>query len=343
MSDQLGKRPFDVDDVNEMDDLMTMFHTVTARLETSQRSLREEVSHLRAELHEANEQLARSRRLAALGEMAAGIAHEVRNPLGSIGLDARILYEDLSEKPNHQELAQRIRGSVRRLNSIVGDVLSFARECHTRLENTCVSDLVERALTVAVSSVDDVAGKIQIEIDDTIRSLHFFCDPDLLEQALVNVFRNAVEAMKEHCVAEPRIVVSSQHSPNGHVAILIEDSGPGIPIDVRDRVFNPFFTTRHTGTGLGLAIVHRILDAHHGEAVIGSSERLGGACVKLALPNNTNTPRTNLRVECKENDHIRTNGQQNTVFVTGSLVRQSSLHSPPRQDERADQRRRYAR
>ncbi|MCA9279376.1 MAG: GHKL domain-containing protein [Phycisphaeraceae bacterium] len=323
MSDDRLEQSVDVENAHEMDDLMAMFHTVTARLESSQRSLRDEVSHLRAELHEANEQLARSRRLAALGEMAAGIAHEIRNPLGSIGLDARILFEDLDTQPQQQVLADRIRGSVRRLNSIVGDVLSFARECSARLDNVDAECIVDRAIALSLPGVEDTEHKVSIEVDDSIRSLVLTCDADLLEQAMINVIRNAIEAMNENRVDQPWICIGAQSDDAGRAIIVIEDAGPGIPDGVRDRIFNPFFTTRHTGTGLGLAIVHRIMDAHGGEIHIGASQRLGGACVKLALPNRSSTLRTNLRVDCKENDHIRTNGQQHEVFVTQGLVRQA--------------------
>src|SRR6185295_8097613 len=159
-------------------------------LQSTHESLREQVSRLQGELREANEQLQRSRRLAALGEMAAGIAHEVRNPLGSIRLYARMLEQDLVDRPSERTLASKIAGAVTGLDAVVGDVLSFAREARVSIEPVDAGELLERAVGACVPS-----GAVRIEIRAAHAGVN--CDPVLMHQALVNLVRNALQAMDE--------------------------------------------------------------------------------------------------------------------------------------------------
>ncbi|MEM9372764.1 MAG: histidine kinase dimerization/phospho-acceptor domain-containing protein, partial [Planctomycetota bacterium] len=130
---------------SDLAELMASFNEVTSRLEQTHGQLRGEVRRLSEELREANEALQRSRRLAALGEMAAGIAHEVRNPLGSIGLYASMLEEDLHDRPECRGVAVKIGSAVRGLDAVVGDVLSFAREIRVRSCPGHPRELLERA------------------------------------------------------------------------------------------------------------------------------------------------------------------------------------------------------
>lgn len=268
----------------DLEELIGAFTEVTARLEATQNGLRSEVARLRVELGEANEQLARSRRLAALGEMAAGIAHEIRNPLASITLYARMLREDLSDRPEQAEVARKIEAGVRGLNGIVSDVLAFARESRIEPEATEVSALLDGAIEAATGGAD---GSIERAYRGR-RAGVVEVDAGLMRQALVNVIRNAIEALAESEVAEPRIRIDAEGCAEG-VRISVEDNGPGIPPEVADRVFNPFFTTRRAGTGLGLAIVHRIVDAHGGRLSVERSE-LGGACVRVLVGRSLRKP-----------------------------------------------------
>ncbi len=281
----------------DLADLMGAFNAATERLQATHERLQREVIELRAELSEANRQVERSRRLAALGEMAAGIAHEVRNPLGSISLYARMLDEDLSkDRPGEAETARKIVRAVRGLDAIVGDVLSFAREIRLRAMPLGVGAALDRAVEACQG-----CGAVKIVRRDRERwewgaegsgasELEFSGDPSLVHQALVNVIRNAIEAAghtpREHGVA--RVVLDAREDADG-VTIVVSDSGPGIPRDALDRIFNPFFTTRAAGTGLGLAIVHRIVDAHGGRIAVkpnGAPELGGGggAVFELTFP-----------------------------------------------------------
>jgi signal transduction histidine kinase len=268
----------------ELAELMSAFTSVTTRLERTHEDLRLEVARLQRELSEANEQLQRSKRLAALGEMAAGIAHEVRNPLGSIALYARMLESDLADRPEPRSTACKIASAVRGLDLIVGDVLSFSREMRVQVQEVEARDLFDRAIEAAWSA--SISG-VRIVRDDLDRGVSLRCDPALVHQALVNIVRNALQAMSD-CAAPPdghALRVDAIPADGDALAgVAVIDTGPGVTPEVLDRMFNPFFTTRATGTGLGLAIVHRIVDAHGGRVGVRNVERGRGAIVELRLP-----------------------------------------------------------
>lgn len=261
-------------DAAELGRLMSVFTDVTSQLHETHDRLHQEVHRLRSELADANEQLERSRRLAALGHMAAGIAHEVRNPLGCIQLYAQMLKEDLAELPDQQTVAAKITDAVAGLEGVVGDVLTFAREIEVRDEWTDGIDLLHRACQLAWPAGPD--DQVSLDLPDASSSVLLHCDPKLMQQALVNLVRNAVEAVQEVGGAGHRITLEIDRTTDPDragrpVAVLrVRDTGPGIGDEVIERMFNPFFTTRHTGTGLGLAIVHRIVDAHRGRIVVQS-------------------------------------------------------------------------
>jgi signal transduction histidine kinase len=278
----------------DLAELMAAFNDVTARLQKTHESLRAEVARLNAELRQANEQLERSRRLAGLGQMAAGIAHEVRNPLGSIGLYARMLVEDLADRPQERQVAGKIADAVRGLNGVVGDVLNFARQLRVRPVAADASDLLERALEACRPEGIAPADGIVVRRRGMDRSARVDGDPGLVHQALVNIIRNAMDALAES--ASARILtlgVSSRllgepGSERAAVGLWVADNGPGVSPAVIERMFNPFFTTRATGTGLGLAIVHRIVDAHGGRVEVRNNAESDpvatGTTVELILP-----------------------------------------------------------
>lgn len=273
-------------DATDFAELVRTFNDVTAKLEATHGTLQREVSALKKELAEAHARLRRSRQLAALGEMAAGIAHEIRNPLGAIGLTLEALTEDLEGKPEQLELCGRVSRAVVRLDAIVGDVLSFARD--TRVRPASVG--VARPLLAAIDSIEDLVAAGDIDLDlDLDEAVAAEVDAPLLEQAILNVLRNACESMlnvdRRRRLAV-RLGTEELRDPEQgaipHAVIEIRDTGPGIPEEVRERMFNPFFTTRAEGTGLGLAIVHRIVDAHGGRLDVESTQ--GGTCMRVALP-----------------------------------------------------------
>jgi len=276
--------------LEDLEQLMRSVNETTHRLQQTHVALRGEVAQLQRELAEANAQLRRSRSLAALGEMAAGIAHEVRNPLASIQLYVQMLAEDLAERPEQTELCEKITDAIESLDAVVRDVLLFARDTTVHTAQVPAAELIDRALTTCAQLLVD--GDITVVRDDAQSSqFSIQVDAGLFVLALSNVMRNAADAMiesrstrRELCAGVSR---STHRRPDGRRAEMavfsVADTGPGIDEHVVKRMFNPFFTTRKTGTGLGLAIVHRIVDAHDGQVSVENRPN-GGAEVKLYLP-----------------------------------------------------------
>jgi signal transduction histidine kinase len=274
--------------VEELKELMRSVTETTQRLQQTHIALREQVSRLQGELAEANAQLRRSRSLAALGEMAAGIAHEVRNPLGSIQLYIQLLKEDLADRPEQADICEKVDRAVVGLDAIVRDVLQFARDMTITRSETTAEHLLERALHGCEALLAGARGVEVLREAASGCSLH--ADVNLLTQALSNIVRNAIEAMNLVPDQHHRLALGAEirrvRCPDGElherVVLTIEDTGGGVPTEVLDRMFNPFFTTRKTGTGLGLAIVHRIVDAHGGHIAVRNCER--GARFEVCLP-----------------------------------------------------------
>jgi two-component system sensor histidine kinase FlrB len=290
-------------------ELIGAFNDVTQKLQATHESLRGEVSRLQGELASANRQLERAQRLAALGEMAAGIAHEVRNPLGSIRLHARLLEQDLEDRPDERSVTRKILAAVEGLDAVVSDVLAFSKEFRVRASASDASELLERALgeCMALEHSRRAAGQdrglpaLMVErLDLEAPAIGLECDQTLVHRALVNIIRNAIQAMTpeahERGVRQARRVLTlgarteRVPGPGGGdremVVLVVGDTGQGIKREVLERMFNPFFTTRAAGTGLGLSIVHRIADAHRGLVRVRNREGAEGtgAIVEVLLP-----------------------------------------------------------
>ena len=205
-------------------------------------------------LKEMEVQLKRADRLAAAGQLAAGMAHEIRNPLASISGSVQLLMEDDKLEQDDRRLMGIVVREAERLNALLTDFLVFARPAPPCLESVDVAELLDEL--VAMVAADERFRNIELQRDYKTE-LEWHCDRSQLRQALWNLLVNGAEAM-EHggrltCGLESEVP-----------AVFIEDTGPGIPDAIRDKVFDPFFTTKHSGTGLGLATVHAIVDAHHG-------------------------------------------------------------------------------
>ncbi|MEM1099296.1 MAG: ATP-binding protein [Planctomycetota bacterium] len=271
---------------DDLREIIEAYHAVTERLQHSHETLQAEVLRLREELASADAQLQRSKRLAALGEMAAGIAHEVRNPLAAIGLYAEMIREDAIEIEGAQRLggtAAKINDAVSGLSGVVHDVLNFARPLEPHAKPIPLDELLMRV----VEAHRPVAEQRGIDIGlGFVQADDAWLDPELMHRALLNLVRNAVDALVN---ASPtggkrvRLSASLDRSTDG-LTIRVADTGPGVDDEAIDRIFNPFFTTRSTGTGLGLAIVHRIVDAHAGSIAVHRDPATGGAVFTLTLP-----------------------------------------------------------
>jgi signal transduction histidine kinase len=229
-------------------------------------------AHLRAQ------QASREERLQAMGLMATELAHEIRNPLGSLALFAGMLVDDLKQQPVQLELAQRVQESVGRLNTLVTNTLTFSRDIAPKPAPIQLQSFWEEARK-ASGLPDTVGWTNRIPADAT-----WSADPGLLRQVAVNLLQNALKAMEDR--PRPSIQLSAaleNLEGTAHWRIVLEDNGCGIPAEALSRIFDPFYSTFGGGTGLGLAVSHRILVAHGGLLYL-ESRVDDGTKVHLRLP-----------------------------------------------------------
>jgi len=267
----------DTGESDQLAEVIAAYTEVTERLRGSHDKLAAEVARLRDELASKNRELERRSRLAALGEMAAGIAHEIRNPLGGISLYAGLLARQVADRPPALSLAGRIGSGVSRLDQIVNDVLAFAGEIHPEIRPVSLASVVAAAQDLAAGRFEQGQTRLICEVDDGSVA----ADAALLMRAISNLLYNAADAAGE---GEVRLRAKIGRDT---VEIEVCDSGPGIAPDVLDKIFDPFFTTKDAGTGLGLAIVHRIVDSHDGRLRVSNAPApagLGGARFCIVLP-----------------------------------------------------------
>jgi signal transduction histidine kinase len=247
--------------LEDLHEVLQMYNDVTQRLQISHERLQAEVARLTEQLEEKNRELERKKRLAALGEMAAGIAHEIRNPLGGIQLYASTLAADVADRPGAVELVKKISNGVKGLNVLVSDMLAFTRDLQLVKADEDLNEIVMEALELAAPRL--LEGDVKVRVHGSILGRTVKADRRLLGRVLLNLVMNAAEAISEANIAGGRLEIRAE-GLEPHVEFVIEDNGPGIPAKNLEQLFDPFFTTKHTGTGLGLAIVHRIVEAHGG-------------------------------------------------------------------------------
>ncbi|MGH9377524.1 MAG: ATP-binding protein [Terriglobia bacterium] len=245
------------------------------------RELAEKLTETNRHLHLAQAEARRSERLAALGQLSAGLAHEIRNPLGVIRGSAEMLNERLhASDALTAELASYISSEVERLNSLVGRFLDFARPLELKPERQDVLPIINRTLRWVKERHQGAKVELDRQYGGDLPFL--LLDGELAERVFTNLFDNAFEAMPDGGAL--RITASRAQSDGREgVEIAIEDTGPGVPDEQREQIFNPFFTTKKTGVGLGLSIVSKIVDDHHGTIKLDGSPN-GGACFRLFFP-----------------------------------------------------------
>lgn len=251
------------------------------------RQLSETLEATNLQLQRAEADARRSERLAALGQLSAGLAHEIRNPLGVIKGSAEMLSKKVGDaNPLASEMADNISSEVNRLNSLVARFLDFARPSRLELQRRKVSAIVERALDAASQQFSAARVTVEKRYGAEPEAL---LDAQLVEQVFLNLIVNAYQAMGAAGgnAGVLRITLAEETSAGAPgVGIRIEDSGPGIPVGAREEIFNPFYTTKKDGVGLGLAIVAKILDDHRGwiKWEEPSSSALSGASFHIFLP-----------------------------------------------------------
>lgn len=210
-------------------------------------------------------------RLSSLGEMAAGIAHELRNPMGVISGYARMLSKKVD--PPLRETVEAVSREVAAMDRIIADFLSFARQGEPNVSEVDLAGLARQCGEAACAK----AGGVEFSVEGEDRAM-VRADETLMRQALTNLFANAVEAMEGRGRIDVRVSMEG-----GRAVLDLRDTGPGIPEEARERVFQPFFTTKGKGTGLGLAIVHRVVTAHGGSIDLDAAEG-PGAAFRIRLP-----------------------------------------------------------
>ena len=262
--------------------LVNRFTQESRRQTRLYQELAERLAETNRQLKLAQEQARRSERLAALGQLSAGLAHEIRNPLGVIKGSAEMLNQKLQGSDElARELAGYISTEVNRLSALVTQFLNFARPLQANLHTADLTVLLDRVLK---NIADHWKGQpVQVERNYAPGLPQLPLDESLCEQAFINLVQNAYEAMEEHGgTLSVEAAPSVQNNRNG-VTVQITDSGPGIPDEMREQIFNPFVTTKKTGVGLGLSIVSKIIDGHHGSIRLDRGPQ-GGASFSIFLP-----------------------------------------------------------
>lgn len=227
-------------------------------------------------IRQMEEQVRRTDRLAAIGELAAGMAHEIRNPLASLSGSITMLSEELQLEGMGRELMEIVTSEVSRLDALISDFLGFASPREPLVCQTDLSALVRATATLLRQSHQ---GPWQVEVSEKgVLPAVAEVDPNLVRQVFWNLSRNAIEAMPAGGLLE--IVVAAA---DDSVTIAFADAGIGIPAAAMSKIFTPFFSTKERGTGLGLAIVFKIVEAHHGRVDVESATGRG-TTVRVVFP-----------------------------------------------------------
>ncbi|HLF15064.1 MAG TPA: ATP-binding protein [Bacteroidota bacterium] len=252
---------------DEISGLITAFNALVHRL-----------NEAHAVLHDLHQkQLEHADRLATTGEMAASMAHEIRNPLAGVLGALQVIDADMADPDPKKPIVQEMMVQMERMNLAVNDLLTYARPAPPKFDSTDLNGIIERTLSILNSQILKKNIGVEASLDRSLPPLT--ADKKLLQQLLWNLILNALQAM------EPggRLAVSTV-AGDGSVTVSIRDTGKGIPARDRTNVFKPFFTTKHQGTGLGLTISRRIVEQHKGSIALESVENAGTTCtVRLPL------------------------------------------------------------
>lgn len=232
------------------------------------------------EIKRLQERVRRSEKLASIGELATGIAHEVRNPLSSIRGFAQFLKRVLKDQPKEREYAELMVKEVDRINNVVTNLLSFARPVHSEPQSTNIPELFQHAIRLVQedSNLRKVAIHLDVPEDENLYSV--MVDGSQMTQVILNLVLNALQAVD----VGGHIWIAARKSDA--LELCVEDDGPGIPADKVKRIFDPFFTTKEKGTGLGMAIVQMIVENHGGDIRVISPVpgKTHGCRIELRLP-----------------------------------------------------------
>jgi len=230
------------------------------------------------EIQRLKKEIARSQRLASIGRLAAGVAHEIRNPLSSIKGFATYFKERYRDIPEDHKTAEIMIQEVERLDRVIGQLLEFARPMNIQKKTASLEDVIKDSLKMVEAEARQKGIRVDFSSDPETKEVRI--DPDRIRQVLLNLYLNAIAAMEIGGVLSVEL---RQDDDAGRFRIIVSDSGTGIKHEDLPHLFDPYFTTKPSGTGLGLAIVHKIIESHGGEVSVES--RYGeGATVTIQFP-----------------------------------------------------------
>ncbi|MFH1349760.1 MAG: ATP-binding protein [Pseudomonadota bacterium] len=230
------------------------------------------------EIQNLKREIERNQRLASLGRLAAGVAHEIRNPLSSIKGFATYFKERYRDIPEDQKTAEIMIQEVDRLNRVIGQLLEFARPIAIEKKPIAIQTIIQHSLKMIERDAQTKNIKIETRLSPEVKDVPL--DPDRMNQVFLNLYLNAIEAMGNEGILSVEL---SQGDIPGRVRLDISDTGAGIKKEDLVHIFDPYFTTKQSGTGLGLAIVHKIIESHEGEVRV-ESELGKGTTVTIFLP-----------------------------------------------------------
>ncbi|MBW2620264.1 MAG: PAS domain S-box protein [Deltaproteobacteria bacterium] len=231
-----------------------------------------------SEVRSLRKEIARNQRLASVGRLAAGVSHEIRNPLSSIKGFATYFKERYHDVPENQQISNLMIQEVDRLNRVVGQLHEFARPITISKKPIKVRTFLENSLKLIERQTSEASIKIETDIDAEIGDV--FIDPDRINQVFLNLYLNAIESMKNG--GNLHVSLLNSEKKDG-IEIRVRDTGTGISEDDLTHIFDPYFTTKASGTGLGLAIVHNIIEVHNGEIKV-DSMLSQGTTITILLP-----------------------------------------------------------
>ena len=252
-----------------------------AALSNRVHSLIEDVDLAQTELTRSQEHLLQSGKWAMVGKLAAGVAHSIRNPLTSVNMRLFSLKRSLAMSSSQQEDFEVISEEIRHIDTIVRSFLEFSRPPKLKMQRISPSAVVDMALVLLRYRLESYGVEVKLIREERLPEI--WADPDQLKEVLANLMLNACEVMVNGGVITIREEEKGEPPLGPAVVIRVSDNGPGIPESVRDKVFQPFFSSKEEGTGLGLSIATRIIADHGGRLELESKQNEGAAFI-ITLP-----------------------------------------------------------